>query len=102
MSLMQIDAAIREEFVFDDHRDWQEAMILFIVELLGRGYRPALYDHASCSWNWTDRFTWPEEFGEGPEGIAAAAIQSWLAFGDSGGAEDLRFATNLPRSAMTS
>jgi hypothetical protein len=93
---MQIDAAIREAFAFDDYRDWQEAMRLCIAQLLRRGYKPALYSYESCSWGWTDRFTWPAEFGEGPEGIAAAAVQSWLAFGDSGGAEDLRFASELP------
>jgi hypothetical protein len=95
ISLMQIDAAIGEEFAFDDNRDWQEAMILCIVELLRRGFSTALYNYDTSSWEWTDRFNWPE-FGEGPEDIAAAAVQSWLAFGDSGGAEDLRFARELP------
>jgi hypothetical protein len=99
ISLIQIDAAITGEFAFDDNKDWQEAMRLCITELLRRGYKPALYNDRSESWEWTTRFTWPEEFGEGPEGIAAAAVQSWLAFGDSGGAEDLRFATELPTSA---
>jgi hypothetical protein len=96
ISLMQIDTAIRDEFAFDNHKDWQEAMRLCIAELLRRGYGTALYNCESSSWEWTNRFTWPDEFGEGPEGIAAAAVQSWLAFGDSGRAEDLRFATELP------
>jgi len=101
ISLMQFDAAIQNEFLFDDHGDWQEAMRLCIAELLRRGYRPALCNYEARAWEWTDRFTWPEEFGEGPEGIAAAA-QSWLAFGDSGGAEDLRLATELPTVAPSS
>jgi len=99
ITLMQIDSAIMQEFAFDDHRDWQEAMRLCIAELLRRGYRPALYNYEASAWEWTDRFTWPEEFGgfgDGPEGIAAGAVQSWLAYGDSGGAEDLRLATELP------
>jgi len=102
ISLMQIDAAIQNEFLFDDPGDWQEAMRLCIAELLRRGYRPALYNYEARTWEWTDRFTWPEEFGEGPEGIAAAAVRSWLAFGDSGGAEDLRLATELPTVAPSS
>src|SRR5262245_42145113 len=45
ISLMQIDAAIQNEFLFDDPGDWQEAMRLCIAELLRRGYRPALYNY---------------------------------------------------------
>jgi hypothetical protein len=99
ISLRLIDSAIRENFEFEDHKDWQEAMILSIAELLRRGYGQALYDRASGSWGWTDRFICPDEFGEGPEDIGAAVVQSWLAFGDSGGAEDLRFVTELPTGA---
>ena len=102
ISLMQINAAIHNEFAFDDHKDWQEAMRLCIAELLRRGYRPALYSYESGSWEWTDRFTCPTWFGEGSEGIAAAAVQSWLAFGASGGAEDFRFARELPTVAPSS
>lgn len=36
------------------------------------------------------------EFGDGPQGIAEAAVLSCNAFRNSGGAEDLRFATKLP------
>jgi hypothetical protein len=96
ISLMQISAAIQEQFAFNDNKDWHEAMKLCIVELLRRGHGTALYNYDSGSWEWTDRFDLPDEFGKGPEGIAAAAIQSWVAFGDSGGAEDLRFAIELP------
>jgi hypothetical protein len=92
---MEIDAAIRTGFDCDQ-KAWHEAMRLCIVALLRRGWRPMLYDDASGAWQWTDRFTCPEEFGNGPEGITEAAVSSWVAFGDSGSAEDLRFATRLP------
>jgi hypothetical protein len=96
ISLMQISAAVGEEFAFNDNKDWHEAMKLCIAELLRSGHKTALYNYDSDSWEWTDRFNLPDDFGIGPEGVAAAAIQSWVAFGDSGGAEDLRFAIELP------
>lgn len=96
ISLMQISAAIGKQFAFNDNLDWHEAMKFCIAELLRRGHRTALYNYSSGSWEWTDRFNLPDEFGKGPEGVAVAAIQSWVAFGDSGGAEDLRFAIDLP------
>jgi transposase len=67
---MDIDAAIRENFVCDQ-KEWLEAMQLCIAALLRRGCRPALYDHETGAWKWTDWFTCPDEFGVGPEGIAA-------------------------------
>jgi len=92
---MEIDTAIRAGFSCDQ-KEWHEAMQLCIAALLRRGWRPMLYDNSSGTWQWTDQFTWPDEFGDGPEGTAAAAVLSWVAFGDSGGATDLRIATELP------
>jgi hypothetical protein len=53
----------------------------------------------SGAWQWTDRFSYEPEVPDTPESIADAAITSWVAFGDSGGAEALRFATELPGPA---
>jgi hypothetical protein len=90
VSLMQINEAINEHFAFDNTKDRREAIQACAAELLRRGYGTALYNYESSTWEWTDRFTLPDLFSESPEGIAAAAVASWLAFGDSGGAEDLR------------
>jgi len=100
ISLMDIDAEIQEGLA-RDQIDWHEAMCVCIASLLRRGRRPMLYDERSGTWQWTDQFTVPEMFGDGPEGIADAAVTSWVAFGDSGGAEDLRFATELPAAGSS-
>ena len=47
-------------------------------------------------WEWTERFHGVEDYNDTPLGIAEGAIASWVAFGNSGGAEDLRFGTVLP------
>jgi len=57
-----------------------------------------LFDKENQRWTWTDRFNGWEGNDDSPEGIAEAAVDSWAAFGDSGGAEGLRFATALPSS----
>jgi len=95
MSLREIDAAITEGFACDQ-REWHQAMRLCIEALLRRGWRLMLYGQEAGAWQRTDRFVWPDEFGDRPEGIANAVVASWVAFGDSGGAEDIRFATRLP------
>jgi hypothetical protein len=98
MSLMEIDATIREGFAFDRYSDWNEAMRLCIASLINRGWKPMLYNKEAGTWEWTDRFSYFDDWDsrdDSPEGIALAAVSSWVAFGDSGGAEDLRFATKL-------
>jgi hypothetical protein len=100
ISLMEIDAAIQEGFACGQN-DWHEAMRLCIASLLRRGWRPMLYDKEFGTWEWTDRFNGLDEPGDGsPECIAGATVASWVAFGDSGGAEDLRFATRLPTAEI--
>jgi hypothetical protein len=96
IGVIDLDEAIRNEFAFENHKDWQEAMQLAIAALLRSGWRQTLNNKKNEAWEWTDAFTCPEEFGEEPEDIGAAVVQSWLAFGKSGGAEDLRFAAKLP------
>ena len=97
IGLRDIDMAIREGFGPPvDQKQWFDRMVLCIAALLRRGWRPMLYDGKAGAWLWTDRFDCPDEFGDGPEGVAAAAVTSWIAFGDSGGAEALRFATAIP------
>ncbi len=96
---MEIDAAIQEGFAFDHNSGWNEAMRLCIASLIRRGWRPMLYNKAARKWEWTTRFNYFDDLespDDSPEGIANAAVTSWVAFGDSGGAEDLRFATRLP------
>jgi hypothetical protein len=94
ISLMEIAAALTEGFTCDQ-RQWHQAMRRCIEALLRRGWRPMLPDQ-SGSWQWTNRFSYEPDVPDIPESISDAAVTSWVAFGDSGGAEDLRFATKLP------
>ena len=101
IGLMDIEAALREGFAGEEfgQKQWIEGMRLCLTVLLQRGWRPLLYDNESNSWQWTDRFSCLSGFGEGPAGVAEAIVVSWQAFGDSGGAKDLWFATRLPTPA---
>jgi hypothetical protein len=97
ISLMEINAALTEAFACDQ-RQWHQAMRRCIEALLRRGLRPMLPDE-SGAWQWTNRFSYEPDVRDTPESIADAAVTSWVAFGDSGGAKDLRFATTLPPKA---
>ena len=89
IGLRDIDLAIRHGFDVS-HREWFETMDLCIKRLVELGFQPMLFDDERGEWEWTDRFD--SEAGE----MAGYAVTSWVAFGDSGGAEDLRFAKALP------
>jgi hypothetical protein len=61
-----------------------------------RGLKPMLPNYEAGRWEWTNRFNGESGHDEAPLTAAKTAIFSWCAFGDSGGAEHLRFGTRLP------
>jgi hypothetical protein len=77
-------------------RDWLEGLMLCIAALGERGLRPMLPNYETGKWEWTNRFNGENGDDDSPRSIAETAVLSWCAFGDSGGAEHLRFGTQLP------
>jgi len=97
VSLIEISTALHS--AFDgcdlDLGEWLEARKLYLETLVRRGLRPMFPNYETGTWEWTDRFNGFEGDDNSPGSIADAALQSWDAFGDSGGAEHLRFGTQL-------
>ena len=80
--------------------EWLEGLRLCVAALVQRGLRPMLPNYETGKWEWTDRFNGFEEPDDTPIGIASTAVFSWCANGDSGGAEHLRFGTQLPEGPL--
>lgn len=96
LGLEAIDQQLRDAFLIDAKSDWYTAIVLCVAALIERGLRPMLPNEGTGVWEWTERFNGYEGGDDTPLGIGEGAIGSWVAFGDSGGAEDLRFGTALP------
>ena len=78
-----------------EHVNWSEGMILCVAALVRRGLRPALPNYRTGEWEWTEHFN--GETGEDdPMIVGGALIGTWAAYGDSGGAEHVRFSASLP------
>ncbi|MGJ5077084.1 hypothetical protein [Bradyrhizobium oligotrophicum] len=85
---------------FGHHRltygDWLDGFALCVAAVVLRGFRPMLPNYETRRWEWTTRFNGETGDDDTPLTVAKAAIFSACAFGDSGGAEHLRFGTRLP------
>ncbi|WP_139017304.1 hypothetical protein [Bradyrhizobium sp. STM 3809] len=82
-----------------EYGSWLDGLIICVAALVRRGLRPMLPNYRTRTWEWTDRFI-GEDGEDDPESVAAMVIFSWCAYGDSGGAEHLRFGTRLPDAAL--
>ena len=79
-----------------EYGDWLDGLILCVAALVQRGVRPMLPNFETGKWEWTNRFNGEDGGDDTPLVVAARAIWTWCAYGDSGGAQQLRFGTRLP------
>jgi hypothetical protein len=80
--------------------DRLEGLRLCVAALVRRGLRPMLPNYETGKWEWTNRFSGMNGDDDTPRSIAEMAVLSWVAFGDSGGAEHLRFGTQLANGPL--
>jgi hypothetical protein len=79
-----------------EYGEWLDGLRLCVAAFVQRGLRPMLPNYETGKWEWTNRFSGENGDDDTPRSVAEMAVLSWCAFGDSGGAEHVRFGTRLP------
>lgn len=83
-----------------EYQDFLEGLRLCVAALVQRGLRPMLPNYEKGKWEWTSIFNGESGDNDSPKSIGDMAILSWVGWGDSGGAEHLRFGTRLPSGPL--